>query len=95
MQINGKEIDYDKIVKVTIGDIEDLESRGISLQTIREGNLTVSNAIDFIALFAARANDAVTRDDVRTLGVDELQTHSDKIAERINAGQEHTGDPSS
>lgn len=95
MKLNGKEVDYDQIQKVTIGDLEDLEERGIRLNQISKGDFSVKMAIDFIELFAHKVNDGISREDVRQLDMNELTEHSNKIAERINAGQEYVGSPSS
>lgn len=92
--INQKKVNYEKVGRWTLGDMEDLEEKGVDMDNLSDGSLSFREAIDLVHHFAHRVNEKVQRDDVRSLTPSDLTKHAEAIMSQINEGQDKA-DPSS
>lgn len=66
MVINGKEVDLEKALPLTLGDLEELQKQDLEL-IVRDGKLSFSKLIDTFTYILRKGNPDITRDDVKTL----------------------------
>lgn len=65
LMVNGKEADLSRVLPLSIGDWVALEKLGASLDELKTGKATP--LLEFVAYIAAKANPAMTRDEVASL----------------------------
>lgn len=95
-KVNSKKVDYNRLTRITIGDIEDLEESGVSIEKLSDESsaLKFGEAINLIYHFSNKVNNKVSREDVRSIGPEELSNHVTAILIQIGEGQDKADPPS-
>ena len=97
LQLNGKEVDTDRALPLTLGDIEDLQT-ATGLKTDEQGNIQtkcIAEAKRMIHFILKKACPELTLDDIRLIPLRKLNELQAILREEMSAGVPEQARPSS
>lgn len=80
-EINGKAIDLSIALPLTMGDWEDLEDEGVTIDKLNndKGGISFKTMTSFLLHICKKANDNVDRNDIRSMSMDTMHTLLEKV----------------